>query len=207
MTGQLTGQIPLHVAIVGGGIAGVTLALGLLKRNINVKVYERGRSFHEIGAGIGFTSNAEWAMKVVDPRIYAAFKKVSVQNASDWFTWVDSYTCDNRTKSNGDTQSELIYKMYLGERGFEGCHRANFLDELVRFLPEGVVEFQKTLHTIFEGGDDEKLLLKFKDRTTAEADLGNEPHFHIVNFMKISRIDCLIPKLLVATEFDLEYAN
>jgi hypothetical protein len=60
---------------------------------------------------------------------------------------------------------------------------------------------------IYEGRNDEKLLLKFKDWTTAEADLGNEPYFHIVKFKKISKIDCLNLKLLVATEFDLEYAN
>lgn len=56
-----------------------------------VRVYERARDFHEIGAGIGFTPNAEWAMKVVDPRIHAAFKRVATPNASDWFQWVDAF--------------------------------------------------------------------------------------------------------------------
>ncbi|GAQ45880.1 unnamed protein product [Aspergillus niger] len=52
-----------EVAIIGAGITGITLALGLLSRGIPVRVYERARDFHEIGAGIGFTPNAEWAMK------------------------------------------------------------------------------------------------------------------------------------------------
>ncbi|GLA89626.1 hypothetical protein AtubIFM56815_004113 [Aspergillus tubingensis] len=80
-----------EVAIIGAGITGITLALGLLSRGIPVRVYERARDFHEIGAGIGFTPNAEWAMKVVDPRIHAAFKRVATPNASDWFQWVDAF--------------------------------------------------------------------------------------------------------------------
>ena len=160
----------LDVAIVGGGIAGVTLALGLLARNVNVKIYERGRSFREIGAGIGFTANAEWAMKVLHPPIHDAFKRVAVQNSNDWFTWVDSYGHDE--KNPDDNRRELIHKMYLGERGFEGCHRADFLDELVKMLPEGTVEFQKNLHTIDESGNGGGVVLTFHDGTTAEADAG-----------------------------------
>ena len=45
---------PLNVAIVGGGIAGLALAIGLLARDIQVRIYERASSFREIGAGIGF---------------------------------------------------------------------------------------------------------------------------------------------------------
>ena len=49
---------PLDVAIVGGGIIGVMAALGLLRRGIRVKIYERGADWQEIGAGIGFTEIA-----------------------------------------------------------------------------------------------------------------------------------------------------
>jgi salicylate hydroxylase len=76
---------PLSVAIVGGGIAGLTLAKGLLKSKLHPKIFERDVSLREIGAGIGFTPNAERAMKVLDPRIHEAFKRVTVQNGTDWF--------------------------------------------------------------------------------------------------------------------------
>ena len=161
-------QSDVEIAIIGGGIAGVTLALGLLSRNIKVRIYERGQSFREIGAGIGFTPNAEWAMKVLDPRIHAAFKRVAVQNATDWFLWVDGY--NNKSADPSDVDEQLIYKMYLGERGFEGCHRADFLDELVKLMPEGKVEFNKNLDTIVDQGDGEKLTLKFRDGSTETAD-------------------------------------
>ena len=42
MPGIFQKEEGLKIAVIGGGIAGVTLALGLLSRNINVCVYERG---------------------------------------------------------------------------------------------------------------------------------------------------------------------
>ncbi len=172
MVGIMAEEKAIEIAIIGGGIAGVTLALGLLSRNINVRVYERGRSFREIGAGIGFTPNSEWAMRVLDPRIHAAFKKVAARNATDWFQWVNGYS--HNSADGNDVHEELIYKMYLGERGFEGCHRADFLDELVKMMPEGKVEFNKNLESIVDRGDAEKLLLTFRDGSSEEADAGIE---------------------------------
>lgn len=164
----------LDVAIIGGGIAGLTLALGLSSRNVNVRIYERGHSFREIGAGIGFTPNAEWAMRVLDPRIHAAFKRVAAQNANDWFRWVNGYSQNGAEDGVDGIHEDLIYKMYLGERGFEGCHRADFLDELVKMMPEGGVEFSKNLHSIDDRGDGEKLRLNFRDGSSEEADAGIE---------------------------------
>ncbi|KAK5656799.1 hypothetical protein OQA88_4347 [Cercophora sp. LCS_1] len=153
----------LDVAIIGGGIAGVTLALGLQRRGIQTTIFERGRSFGEIGAGIGFTPNAEWAMKVLDPRIHAAFKRVTVQNGTDWFIWMDG--------SSSESDGALIHKMYLGERGFEGCSRADFLDELVKSMPKETVQFSKNLAEIVDRDGSAKVELKFTDGTSADADV------------------------------------
>ncbi|KAL4755971.1 uncharacterized protein BDW70DRAFT_29876 [Aspergillus foveolatus] len=161
-------QRTLDVAIVGGGITGAVLAVGLLSRGLKVKVYERARGFSEVGAGIGFTPNAEWAMKVVDPRIHLAFKKVASRNATDWFTWINSY---GGNEAKNGTQEELIYNMYLGERGFEGCHRAQFLNELAKLIPEDCAQFCKNLSTIEDRGEDQKIVLKFQDGTIAHADV------------------------------------
>lgn len=157
-----THQNGLDVAIIGGGIAGLTLALGLLNHGIKTTIYERGRNFREIGAGIGFTPNAEWAMKVLDPRIHAAFKRVTVQNGTDWFVWMDGANEDGK----------IIHKMYLGERGFEGCQRADFLDELVKNMPDETVKFSKNLAGIVDGNELRKVELQFSDGTSETADVG-----------------------------------
>jgi salicylate hydroxylase len=170
----------LEIAIIVGGIAGVSLALGLFSRNINVKVYERGKSFREIGAGIGFTSNAERAMLALDPRIYHAFKKVAAQNADDWYYWVDaSDHTGEEVKENG-TKNDLIHRMDLGPRGFEGCHRADFLDEIVKMVPKELVKFDKNLEDVIEKGGEGRLLLKFVDGTVEEVDAGMCDQIHTV---------------------------
>lgn len=156
----------LQVAIVGGGIVGLAMASGLLKRNIQCRVYERAASLRETGAGIGFSPNAERAMMIVDPRIHAAFKKVATPNASDWFQYVDGQ-CDS-------DELKHLFKIYLGERAFEGCSRPDFLDELAKLLPEDTVEFRKELDAITDAGEKGKVLLGFTDGTKATADIGNE---------------------------------
>ena len=45
------------VIIVGGGIGGLSAALSLLKRGIDVDVYEQVSELREVGAGIQMSSN------------------------------------------------------------------------------------------------------------------------------------------------------
>lgn len=45
---------PFNLAIVGGGIAGLTLSISLTKRSIPHTLYESAAAFGEIGAGVGF---------------------------------------------------------------------------------------------------------------------------------------------------------
>ena len=63
----------------------------------------------------------------------------------------------------------LLYKLYVGDKGFEGCHRAHLLDALVKIIPEGTVEFGKRVDAVEEvvGG---KVRMRFVDGTSAEAD-------------------------------------
>lgn len=159
---------PFDVAIVGGGIVGLSLALGLLQRNIKFKIYERAHGFGEIGAGIGFTPNAERAMKLLDPRLHGAFRKVAARNSEDYFNYVDGYRWD---QSRPDHE-EIILRLYLGERGFEGCRRSDFLEEIVQHIPNKLVEFDKEVIDVVDVGDNEKLRIIFRDGTSAEADVG-----------------------------------
>ncbi len=55
--------------------------------------------------------------------------------------------------------------------GFQGCHRAALLDELVKYIPSHAVEFRKRFTECKDRGPNERLLLQFSDGTSAEADL------------------------------------
>ncbi|KAI1862577.1 uncharacterized protein JN550_010102 [Neoarthrinium moseri] len=148
-----------HVAIIGGGITGVTLALGLQARGVSYTLYERAPCFKEIGAGVGFSPNAEAALKAVDPEIHAAYKRVAMPNGEDWFQWVDGYSSD-----------EVGYKLYLGEQGFQGCRRSDFIDELAELMPMKNVRFGRVVERVEELADG-MMRIHFGDGTVGEADV------------------------------------
>lgn len=162
----------LDIAIVGGGIIGLVLALGLNRRGIKVQVYEQARSVREIGAGIAFTANAIRCMGELDPRIVTALRSVATSNGdpnnpNDHLQWVDGFNVD---PANPEVE-KILFKLYAGPRGFEGCHRAHFLDALLKSVPEGVVHFRKRLSEVIEQ-DEQKVQLRFEDGTVVKADAG-----------------------------------
>ncbi|KAK7923029.1 salicylate hydroxylase [Apiospora marii] len=149
----------LHVAVIGGGITGVTLALGLLKRGVDFTVYERASGIKEIGAGVGFSPNAEEALKLLDPRVHQAYKNVATPNGEDYFQWIDGYGSD-----------EVIYKLHVGEQGFQGCRRSAFIEELAKLLPPENIKFSKEIDSIVDDGES-RVELKFKDGTSEMTDI------------------------------------
>ena len=69
------------VAIVGGGIGGLTLALGLLKySHIDVQIYESAPSFGWIGAGVAIGPNGQRALELISPAAKEAFDKHATPN-------------------------------------------------------------------------------------------------------------------------------
>ncbi|GKU22991.1 unnamed protein product [Fusarium langsethiae] len=160
---KTSSQKSFDIAIVGGGIAGLTLAIALHRRNIPVTLYERADNFHEIGAGVSFTPNAVQAMKVCHPGVGEAFHKVCTWNAWEskkktWFDFLDGTTEDSKTAFSIETS--------LGQNG---VHRARFLDELIHLLPSERVQFGKQIEQAEEDSDG-KIRMTFSDGTTAYAD-------------------------------------
>lgn len=155
----------LEYAIVGGGIAGLTLAIALHTRGVRVQIYEAAHHFGEIGAGVGFGENAVQALKICHPDIFAAFEKVDTTNAwpSKAEVWFDCY--DSFPGMNSKKQFTLTSKI-----GMAGVHRAAYLDELIKLVPEGLAHFGKRLDTLTQGGDNGRWVLKFVDGSTATAD-------------------------------------
>ncbi|RYP37153.1 hypothetical protein DL766_001622 [Monosporascus sp. MC13-8B] len=165
----------LHVAIVGGGIIGLITALGLMKRNISVRMYEQASAFREIGAGVAFTANAMECMRILDPAIVDAVNAVATPNGenteepNDYVRFHDGYHWDPQDPANSD--DKLLALLHTGYKGFQGCNRAHLLDELVKHIPDHAIEFKKRFAGYEDRGSGEKVLLRFEDGSTAEADL------------------------------------
>jgi len=66
-----------HVVVVGAGIGGLTAALALLKRGIDVQVYEQSNQLKEVGAGIQISSNGTRVLFALG--LAAALGKVQVR--------------------------------------------------------------------------------------------------------------------------------
>jgi salicylate hydroxylase len=153
-----------HIAIIGGGIAGLTLAIALHTRNVPITIYEQAAAFGEIGAGVSFSPNAVLAMKACHQGIYDAFERVCTKNRWDskqdvWFDFLDGLS--------NSREAKFTIRNSLGQ---QGVHRASYLAELVKLLPNGIAAFGKKLTSIEEGGKHTRLIMKFEDGSTAEAD-------------------------------------
>ncbi|KAF1973518.1 mannitol 1-phosphate dehydrogenase [Bimuria novae-zelandiae CBS 107.79] len=173
-------QKPFNIAIIGGGISGLTLAIALVQRNIPITIYEAAAHFGEIGAGVAFGPNAALAMKRISPTILDAFNKCKTINqgpikANSWFTIrvgdarkanVDGYV------KEGTKVGDALYDVEFNtdwEGG--GVYRAHFLDELVKAVPDGVAQFSKRLvnmKTVEDGSGD--VICVFADGTEARHD-------------------------------------
>ncbi|KAI8183532.1 FAD-dependent monooxygenase azaH [Colletotrichum sp. SAR 10_86] len=150
-----------EIAIIGGGIAGVALAISLVKRNVPCTIYEKAQAFGEIGAGLGITPNATRAMKACDPVIYQVFDRVAQPDIL--WTFFDG--------SDEKKDDEPIFTLGDAEAGIRGCHRAHFLDGMIQHLPKDVAKFNKQLDRVEEPyGPSGKLRMVFQDGSTAEAD-------------------------------------
>jgi len=166
------------LAVVGGGISGLCLAIGLLQYEIPLTIYEAAPHFGEIGAGVAFGPNAGRAMELLSPKIYQAFLKCKTGNADNsksdsWFTIrvgdarkEDKEGYVREGKKVGDALFDV--PMHSGG-GRGGVYRAHFLDELVKEMHDGVAKFDKRLVELGEAQDGSgDVVLTFADGSTAQ---------------------------------------
>lgn len=179
-----TNNSPLpSICIVGGGIAGLTLALNLInltkaEPKYTVTIYESAHAFGEIGAGVSFGPNASQAMKLIGPEVYAAFEKTETTNQwpskqDVWFDFRYGESVDGQFKTeedaHGEDRSGELIATVRCKGGQRGVKRSDFLDELIKHVPEGVAHFGKRV-AHYDYADDGKVVLHFKDGTTATHD-------------------------------------
>ncbi|KAH7032126.1 hypothetical protein B0J12DRAFT_713715 [Macrophomina phaseolina] len=156
----------LNIAIVGSGIAGVTLPISLLRANVAVTLYESAQAFGEIGAGVVFGPNAVRAMSPIAPEVRTAFETVATYNQLEcekklWFDF-------RHGMFRGGQQSELICSLPAPD-GRAAVHRAHYLAEIVKLVPNGVANVGKKLQDV-ENLPDGKIQLIFLDGSEAVHD-------------------------------------
>lgn len=152
-------QASLRVAIVGGGIGGLTAALALRARGLDVIVFEQAESLKEIGAGVSIHPNAARMLKRIG--------------------------LDDQLRNIGSPIGGITLRTSLGEaittpegpatpafaRDGQGynVHRADFLNLLFAALPEGVVNLGHRCLRLKD--DDNRVHLSFANGASADADI------------------------------------
>ncbi|MGY3636832.1 FAD-dependent oxidoreductase [Bradyrhizobium sp. Lot33] len=147
----------LRVAIVGGGIGGLSAAVALRRRGIDVTVYEQAPALGEVGAGIFIYPNSlrQLERMGLGPSLAGVGAKVGP----------GSQYC----RMDGTVVGPILTTDSAGWNGMYGMHRADMLDTLARDLPANSI---RTGHRCVGFEQDEGgARLAFSNGAHAEFDL------------------------------------
>ncbi|KAI1412542.1 mannitol 1-phosphate dehydrogenase [Hypoxylon sp. FL1857] len=164
---DLPSQGPPIIAILGAGIGGLAAAIGLIKRNVPVTIYEAADRFSTVGAGIGLGPNALNAMDLIDPRFRENYEKVKTRNERPDFehsVFDALYAEEGFGEKRGWTRA-LIGAPYFTR---SSAHRRDLLEIMQSFIPEKVVRFGKRARSVTQV--DNKVLIEFYDGTSELVD-------------------------------------
>ncbi|CAK7231332.1 hypothetical protein SBRCBS47491_007895 [Sporothrix bragantina] len=159
---------PIHIAIVGSGIGGLSLAVGCLRNNVSFTIYESALQYSVIGAGVGLGPNALRAMALISPELRALYDTISSGNLSQDKLHVAMeamYAEPGFGEKRGWTPQPFGAPCY--ER--TSAHRADLLNILTSQVPKNAVQFNKRVTNIKQFPNEGRVELSFADGTTATA--------------------------------------
>ena len=148
-----------RIAIIGGGIGGLTAAHALRLRGFDVAVYEAQPELKEIGAGVALGPNA---MK--------ALRALGLEQAVRDIGWeADAHTLRNWKSARAIMETSNATQ--ATRFGAAGCfaHRADLLDALAAALPEEIVTLGARGVAVSTDGD--VAAASFADGSEIEADV------------------------------------
>jgi len=146
----------LRVAVVGGGIGGVAAANALLRRGMEVRLYEQAPALTEVGAGVAIQPNGVRMLKRL--------------GLGDELLRCGARWVDPQFRRPDGTYAVAMWPPEMASRiEFYGMHRADLLAMFVDRLPAGVVHTGRRCIG-FEQNDGEAVLT-FANGARATADV------------------------------------
>lgn len=109
-------------------------------------------------------------MSLIHPAVGEAYSRIST--SVGWESKKDTYfDFILAHELHGlPTGSPIISPKLSASERHSTAHRAHFVDELIKLIPDGVAEFGKRLTDIHRDKERRKTIMKFADGSTAESD-------------------------------------
>src|SRR5271169_4438005 len=114
----------LRVAVVGGGIGGLSAAYALTRRGIDVTVFERANALGEVGAGVFIFPNGLRQLERMGLREALSQVGAKVGVGSEYY------------RMDGTIVGRILTTDSSGWNGLYGMHRADLLRVLAEALPQ-----------------------------------------------------------------------
>jgi salicylate hydroxylase len=147
------------IAVIGGGIGGLSAALHLLRAGFDVHVYEQSRALREVGAGINVPANAVrviHGLGLGDKLAELGVMPAAVHQQR----WDDGRTL-LRTPLGFEVERHFGYRQYQS-------HRADVLNMLVQALPAERIHVGHRFTGFTERGD--KIQAQFENGARVSVD-------------------------------------
>jgi len=148
-----------RVAIIGGGIGGLTAARALHRRGVEVAIYESAPELREIGAGVALGPNAMKVLRSLELEDDVR----GIAGRWEWAVTRHGKTGRVISKTSRDQQATLF-----GSAGAT-AHRADLLDVLANSLPSGIVTLGARCVGVESG--ENFAVARFQDGSEIGADL------------------------------------
>ncbi len=146
---------PLRVAVVGGGIGGVAATLALLRRGLDVHLYEQAPALTEVGAGVAIQPNGARMLRAL------GLGDGIVRHGARW--------ADPQFRYPDGTFAASMWPADKAEKiEFYGFHRADLLSLFVERLPGSVVHTGHRCVGFEQSADEATLTFANGARATAD---------------------------------------
>ncbi|CAE6486992.1 unnamed protein product, partial [Rhizoctonia solani] len=168
-----------EVSIIGGGIGGLSAAIGLTRAGVSVQVFEAACQFSEIGAGVSFGKNAQNALAKLG--LKKEFEEqVTTIPSGIWFEWRNGQGQGQELIATVRRNALLVilgnteeFGQTYAHGGNASVHRAQFLDTMIKHVPDSISHFGKRLVSIenLAHNREKNVRLHFEDGTSHDTDL------------------------------------
>ncbi|KAF2098901.1 FAD/NAD(P)-binding domain-containing protein [Rhizodiscina lignyota] len=166
MGAVFNGQEPLHIAIIGAGIGGLSLANGLLRQGVSYTLYEAAKCYSAVGAGVGLGPNAIHALDAIDHRLSALYNDISSGNVTPG---KDHVMMDGMLLEEGFGEKRGLKPIPYGAQCYNrtSAHRKALLDILTSGIPINTVKFNYRVKSIDQKSD--RVVIAFDNGEVVEA--------------------------------------